>query len=311
MRRVSPSSSAYRLWIYNIGRDNERSAVFYGRYAPAFEIRADASFNAKMIALWLTIRMIDEETIFLLHKAAVVCYNKSSIHGCGLCKGCDVMNEKNMDVIRLTMENLRRNNMAAYYVETKDEVPALVRSLMHEGETVTHGGSESLRECGVIDMLNSGVYDYTYVDRSAAKDREEGEALMRKAYTADTYLASANAVTEGGLLFNVDGNSNRVSAILYGPKQVIFICGYQKIVKDLDAAVYRLKTVAAPKNTRRLHCETYCAQEGECLAKGRDASYMCDGCKSPARICCNYVVSAYQRHKDRFKVIIVGEKLGY
>ena len=81
--------------------------------------------------------------------------------------------------------------------------------------------------------------------------------------------------------------------------------------KDLDEAVIRLKTVAAPMNTKRLNCDTYCAKEGECLAMGQDVSFMCDGCKSPARICCNYVVSAQQRHKDRMKVIIVGEELGY
>ncbi len=219
------------------------------------------------------------------------------------------MKEKDLNKINYTMDRLRRNNMAAYYVETKEEVVPLLKSLMHEGETVTHGGSETLKECGVIDLLNSGAYHY--LDRSKAQSPEEVEKIYRDAYFADTYLASANAVTEGGLLYNVDGNSNRVSAILYGPKQVVFICGYNKIVKNLDEAVVRLKTVAAPLNTKRLQCETYCAHEGECLAMGRDASFMCDGCKSPSRICCNYVVSAWQRRKDRMKVILVGEELGY
>lgn len=219
------------------------------------------------------------------------------------------MDETMMNRIEKTITSLRNNNMAAYYVEKKEDVVPLLKTLMNEGETVTHGGSETLKECGIIDLLNSGAYNY--LDRSKAASAEEVEEIYRKAYFADTYLASANAVTEGGLLYNVDGNSNRVSAILYGPKQVVFICGYNKIVRDLDEAVVRLKTVAAPQNTKRLSCETYCAKEGECLAMGRDASYMCDGCKSPQRICCNYVVSAHQRHKDRLKVIIVGEKLGY
>ncbi|MBQ3265508.1 MAG: lactate utilization protein [Ruminococcus sp.] len=219
------------------------------------------------------------------------------------------MDETMMKRIDRTMEALRSNNMAAYYVETKEEVVPLLKTLMNKGETVTHGGSVTLGECGVTELLNSGAY--TYYDRSKAKTPEEIQEIYRKAYFADTFLASANAVTEGGLLYNVDGNSNRVSAILFGPKQVIFICGYNKIVKDLDEAVTRLKTIAAPKNTKRLNCETYCAKEGECLATGCDASYMCDGCKSPQRICCNYVISARQRHKDRIKVIFVGEKLGY
>ena len=220
-----------------------------------------------------------------------------------------MMEEKMMKKIEKTMERLRANQMAAYYVESKDEVVPLLKTLMNEGETVTHGGSVTLGECGVLDLLNSG--DYHYLDRSKAQTPEEVEEIYRKAYFADTYLASANAVTEGGLLFNVDGNSNRVSAILYGPKQVIFICGCNKLVKDLDEAVMRLKSVAAPQNTKRLNCKTYCAKEGECLAMGNDATYMCDGCMSPERICCNYVISARQRHKDRLKVILVGEELGY
>ncbi len=220
-----------------------------------------------------------------------------------------MMDEIMMKKINRTMENLRAHNMAAYFVETKEEVIPLLQTLMNEGETVTHGGSETLKECGVIDLLNSGKYHY--LDRSKAQTREETEEIYRKAFTADTYLTSANAVTENGLLYNIDGNSNRVAAILYGPKQVVFICGCNKIVKDLDEAVVRLKTVAAPMNTKRLGCETYCANEGECLAMGRDASFMCDGCKSPQRICCNYVVSARQRQKDRMKVILVGEELGY
>ena len=214
-----------------------------------------------------------------------------------------------MTQINKTIEHLRRHNIDTCFVETKDEVVPLLKTMMKEGETVTHGGSETLKQCGVIDLLNSGAYNY--LDRSKAATPEEAAQIMRQAYTADTYLSSANAVTEGGQLFNVDGNSNRVSAICFGPKQVILICGYNKIVKGLDEAVVRLKTIASPMNTKRLGCDTYCSREGECLAMGRDASYMCDGCRSPQRICCNYVITAFQRDKDRMKVILVGEELGY
>ena len=217
--------------------------------------------------------------------------------------------QKDMNVINKTMERLRRNNMAAYYAETKAEVIPIIRRLIKPGETVTHGGSESIKECGLIEMLRTG--DYNYIDRSAAQSPEEAERLMREAYFADTYLGSSNAVTQSGLLYNVDGNSNRVSAYLFGPKQVIRICGYNKIVKDLDEATYRVKEYASPQNTKRLNCDTYCRQNGECLSVGSDASFMCDGCRNEGRICCNYVICARQRHKDRIKVIIVGEKLGY
>ena len=218
----------------------------------------------------------------------------------------EVLDQK---IIEKTMNRLRMNNMAAYYVEKKEDVLPFVKSLMQPGETVTHGGSETIKQCGLSELLNSG--DYNYVNRASATTPEEREKLLREAYFADTYLGSANAVTQSGLLYNVDGNSNRVSAYLYGPKQVILICGFNKIVKDLDEATYRVKEFASPQNTRRLNCDTYCRENGECLSIGSDASYMCDGCRSEGRICCNYVISARQRHKDRIKVIIVGEKLGY
>lgn len=219
------------------------------------------------------------------------------------------MAEKDMQLIQKVMENLRKNNMASYYVETAAEVPALVESLINEGDTVTHGGSETLKECGVIDLLKSGRYNY--LDRSTATTREEVEEMYRKAYSADVYFGSSNAVTRRGLLYNVDGNSNRVSAYLYGPKSVILVCGYNKIVSNLDEATHRVKKYASPRNTKRLELDTYCSKAGECVAIGSDASFMCDGCRSESRICCSYVISAYQRHKDRIKVIIVGEELGY
>ena len=219
------------------------------------------------------------------------------------------MKELNMDTINYTLERLRKNNMAAYYAENKEDVLPLFKELVEEGATVTHGGSETIKECGLVEELNSGRY--RYLDRTKCGSREEVEKLYREAFFADVYLTSSNAVTESGLLYNVDGNSNRVAAIVYGPRSVIVVCGYNKIVKNLDEATYRVKKEAAPLNTKRLNCETYCRNTGECLAIGRDASYMCDGCRTEDRICCNYVICAKQRHKDRIKVIIVGEKLGY
>ncbi len=212
-------------------------------------------------------------------------------------------------IIEKTIANLKRNNMLGFYCETKEEALEKVLSLINEGDTVTNGGSETLKEVGVIDAVKNG--NFNYVDRNAAESREEAEELMREAYFADVYLTSSNAVTEYGELYNVDGNSNRVSAILYGPKSVVVVCGYNKIVKNFDEAVYRVKTKAAPPNTKRLHTGAYCENAGECLSCSADGSFMCDGCRGDGRICCNYVVCAQQRHKERIKVIIVGEKLGY
>ena len=212
--------------------------------------------------------------------------------------------------VKKTMENLRRNNIKPFYVETKEEVVPLIKTLVKEGDTVSNGGSVTLKQTGVIDELKSGKYNY--LDRSREGiTRAEIEAVYRDTYSADVYFASSNAVTESGYLYNVDGNSNRVSAILYGPASVVLVCGYNKIVKDIDEAVKRVKTLAAPPNTVRLNCSTYCAEMGSCMSLNNDGGEICDGCHCEARICCNFVISAQQRHIDRIKVIIVGEELGY
>ena len=169
----------------------------------------------------------------------------------------------------------------------------------------------TLKEIGIIPELKSGRYNY--LDRGAeGLTREQVEEIYRKCYFADAYLSSSNAVTENGELYNVDGNSNRVSAILYGPKSVIMVCGYNKIVKNLEEAAKRVKEIAAPKNTVRLNLDTYCNKIGHCVSlDNEECPEMCSGCHSEGRICCNFVVTAQQRHKDRIKVIIVGEELGY
>lgn len=217
--------------------------------------------------------------------------------------------ELNMELIQSVMEKLQENNMKPYYCGNSKDAVELVKTLLEKGSTVATGGSMTLRETGVEDLLRSG--DYNFIDRAKATTAEETEEVFLSAFRADTYLMSTNALTEDGVLYNVDGNSNRVAALLYGPKSVIVVCGYNKIVKDMDEAVYRMKTVAAPLNTKRLRTGAYCQQTGECMSLKKDNPFICDGCKGAGRICCNYVVSAQQRKKDRIKVIIVGEELGF
>lgn len=217
----------------------------------------------------------------------------------------------NAEIIKTLMENLENNNMKPYFCENKEEAKALVMSLIDKGATVTNGGSVTMKEIGVMDAVKERE-DITYLDRNASGlTPEEVKEIYKKAFFADVYLMSTNALTLSGELYNVDGNSNRVAALLYGPESVIVVCGVNKIVKNLDEAVKRVKTVAAPKNTVRLHTGSYCENAGECMSLKNQGAFMCDGCKGSGRICCNYVVSAQQRHKDRIKVVIVNEELGY
>jgi L-lactate utilization protein LutB len=224
---------------------------------------------------------------------------------------------KKMDTNKKTMlekrinkvgENLKKNNMQFYYAETKEDVAPIVKSLLSKGDTITNGGTVTMAECGLGELLSSP--DYNYLDRSKMTPEEAAE-LYIKAFSADVYISSSNAITEDGVLYNVDGNSNRIAAIAFGPKSVIIIAGYNKIVRDLNEAEIRVKREAAPPNCERLGCPTYCKERGECVSLSKADRQISDGCGGDGRICCNYLISAHQRHKDRIKVIIVGEELGY
>ena len=199
--------------------------------------------------------------------------------------------------------NLEKNNMTGYIAQTKEEAVKIATSILKEGTTVASGGSMTLEECGMMTELRSGKYNY--LDREAVVDKK---ALYRQSFSADFYMCSANAITEKGEIYNVDGNSNRVACICHGPDKVVLIVGRNKVVKDLDEAAARVKRYASPANCQRLSCKTPCYETGVCI--GVNGS-MADGCKGDGRICCNYVVTAYQRDKERMHIILVNEELGY
>ncbi|MBE6796797.1 MAG: lactate utilization protein [Ruminococcaceae bacterium] len=211
-----------------------------------------------------------------------------------------------MDIEKI-IKNLEKNNMKGYFVKSSDEARELVAELLKKGDTISCGGSVTLADTGIDKLMRSG--DYNFLDRSVAGlTAEQIDEIYAKTFMADAYLCSANAVTENGELVNVDGRSNRVAAIVYGPKSVICVVGVNKIVPDVKAGFKRVKEIAAPLNAKRLGCNTPCAKTGKCIALDGDIA---DGCQSSARICASYVVSGRQRVKDRIKVIIVDEKLGY
>lgn len=203
------------------------------------------------------------------------------------------------DRIQRTMAALEKNNMKPYYIENREQLLELVRSLIKDDKLITAGGSVTLEESGVKQLLMT-EYKGIYLDRSEGKTPDEVEDILHKAFVSDTFFASSNAVTENGELYNVDGRGNRVSAMIYGPTQVILIVGVNKIVKDMDEAVCRVEQTAAPLNCKRLNSGTPCETTGSCVH-----------CRSNGRICCSYVRMAQQRVKDRIKVIIVNESLGY
>ena len=193
------------------------------------------------------------------------------------------------------------DGIRSLYVPAENAAEALdiLQDMLDEGSTVAVGGSMSLFEAGVIDELRAG--EYHFLDRyEKGLSREQIKQIFRDSFSADAYITSTNAITEDGELYNVDGNGNRVAAMLYGPDSVIVLAGYNKIVKNLDEAKARVEAVAAPANAVRLSTETPCRTTG-----------MCMHCRSEDRICADYVVMSRQRTKDRIKVILVAEELGY
>lgn len=193
------------------------------------------------------------------------------------------------------IKGLQSRNMTGYYVQTKEEALKLALSMIPEGSTVTMGGGMSVHEIGLVDALKNG--NYNYIDREAAEDRR---AAMLQAYDADFFLASSNAITDDGVLVNIDGNANRVSAIAYGPKKVLMIVGMNKVCSDVDSAMKRARNVAAPINNQRFNGNNPCTKTGACA-----------NCKSPDTICCQFLVTRYSRHQDRIHVILVNEALGF
>lgn len=200
---------------------------------------------------------------------------------------------------RKVIESLEKNNIKGYLVDTPKDAIKLIDELIKDDKTIVSGGSMTLKETGIQEHLNE-KYAGIYLDRDKAKSPEEAGEIMRKAFSADTYFTSTNAVTEYGELYNVDGNGNRVAAMIFGPKQVIVVAGLNKIVTDLQTAVDRLETVASPANCVRLGKNTPCARTGRCQS-----------CMSVDRICSDFVIMAHQKEKDRIKVIFIADEYGY
>ncbi len=205
------------------------------------------------------------------------------------------LKKRNELLAQKTIRGLESRNMSGYYAKDREEALEIALSLIPEGSSVTMGGSMSVHEIRLVDALKKG--NYNFIDRDAYEDKGKA-ALM--SYDADVFLASANAMTDDGILVNIDGNSNRVSAIAYGPRKVVFIVSINKIAPDVDSAMKRARSIAAPANAQRFDIKTPCKETGACF-----------NCKSPDTICCQFLVTRYSRHADRIHVVLVNDSLGF
>lgn len=196
------------------------------------------------------------------------------------------------------IRNLEKRNITGYYCATKEEARNKILSLMPEGSSITWGGTETMSQLGIFDAIREKNYEL--IDRSTAKTPEESRTLYGRMVCADYFLASTNAITLDGELVNIDGNSNRVACIAYGPSHVIIAAGMNKLAADLDAAMARVRTFACPPNAIRVGASTPCAATG-----------VCSDCLSPDCICCQTLITRKSRHNGRIIVILIGEELGF
>ena len=207
----------------------------------------------------------------------------------------EMITKRNDLLSQKIIKGLESRNMKGFYAHSKAEALKIALEIIPDGSTVTMGGSVSAREIGLVDAMKLG--NYKFIDRDLS-DNKRAAALA--AYDVDVFLASCNAMTEDGVLVNIDGNANRVSAIAYGPKKVVFIVGMNKVCKDVDSALKRARNVAAPVNAQRFGLDTPCSKTGSCM-----------DCKSPDTICCQFLITRYSRHDDRIFVILVNDNLGF
>ena len=209
----------------------------------------------------------------------------------------DVNVKKIMELkIERTIKNLEARQFEVFVVDDGKEAVEKVKKMIPSGASVNLGGSQTLFELGLVDDLST--MDIEFQNRYA--ENADVQAVFRAAYSADVYITSTNALTEDGILYNVDGNGNRVSAMIYGPKEVIVIAGINKLVKDMKAAVARVNEIAGPMNNVRLNKETPCTMLGTCA-----------DCISSDRICAAHVAISRSQTPKRIKIILVKESLGY
>lgn len=194
---------------------------------------------------------------------------------------------------------LESRHFDAWYFATAEEAKQKVLSLIEKGKSIGWGGSYTLSETGILDAIKTSG-DYKLIDRDAAKDKAERKQIQKQALIADYFIMSANAISEDGVIVNLDGNGNRAAAMVFGPDNVIVVAGMNKVCKTVEDAIRRTRTIAAPINAQRFDINTPCKQAGSCA-----------NCKSSDSICSSMVISRLSFPAGKIKVILIGQDLGF
>ena len=200
--------------------------------------------------------------------------------------------------IDTVIKNMEKRGIQGHYCETKEEACEMILSMIPDKCLVSWGGSATINSLGVKEKLADR--DVQMIDPYGTSDPSESIERRRQGLLSDIYLTSTNAVTTDGELVNIDGTSNRVAALCFGPKKVIVVVGANKLARRLDDALERAKLYAAVPNNVRLKRNTPCTVTG-----------ICSDCVSKDCICCNVVTTRYCSIPGRIQVILVNENLGF
>ena len=199
---------------------------------------------------------------------------------------------------QVLVKNLKSRHFDAWYCANGAEALEKAVELIPKGASVGWGGAVSAEQIGLIDAVRSG--EYRAIDREKGTTMEERNRLMKECLMTDVFISGANALSLDGQMVNIDGNGNRVAAIVYGPETVLIIAGMNKVEDSLEAAVTRARTVAAPINKQRFPNVTPCEVTGTCA-----------DCKAEGCICNQILITRHCRPAGRIKFLIVGEELGF
>ena len=205
---------------------------------------------------------------------------------------------RNEHLAQTIIKNLKRRHIEGFYCPTGADAVNKVVELIEDGSSVTWGGTMTVRDLGIPEALKRrGTLEV--IDRDLATTAEEKQSMYLRAFSTDVYLSSANAISEDGVIVNIDGNGNRVAAITWGPRKVIFVIGLNKVAQTVEAALARARSTASPVNAARFDIKTPCQTDG-----------VCHNCNSADSIC-NYVHFLRNSPRGRHQVVLVGEDLGY
>lgn len=210
----------------------------------------------------------------------------------------DIIKKRNILLGEQVIKNLKSRNIDAYFAQNKEEALKKALEIIPQESSISWGGSVSIESIGLKEAVRKG--NYKVLDREKATTLEEKHKIMHQALSSDFFLTSCNAISEDGILVNIDGVANRLAAICYGPKHVLMIVGINKVVKSVEDAISRARNIAAPINAQRFDIDTPCKKTGCCY-----------DCKSLDTICCQLLITRYSKIKGRIILILVDDNIGY